>query len=210
MQTARERSPRVDWEQLGKYFHACAFVRSREEEYDLIAPFVRDGLDAGEKAVHITDPRLRDDHLERLGALGMETEGPRGTGQLEVLTWNDAYLRGGYFDAREMLDLLEAVLVEAKQDGFRRTRIVGHMEWALEDRPGVDQLLEYEARANEVLAGHQQLAVCVYDVTRFGAELMVDVLRTHPMVLINGALYENPFFVPPAEFLKELHERNGR
>lgn len=28
--------------------------------------------------------------------------------------------------------------------------------------------------------------------------------RTHPMVLVGGTLQENPFFVPPEEFLEEL------
>ena len=37
----------------------------------------------------------------------------------------------------------------------------------------------------------------------------MDILRTHPMVIIGGVLQENPFFVPPEEFLKELQERKG-
>lgn len=37
----------------------------------------------------------------------------------------------------------------------------------------------------------------------------MDILRTHPMVIIGGVLQENPFFVAPAEFLRELHERKG-
>ena len=36
----------------------------------------------------------------------------------------------------------------AGQDGFPRTRLVAHMEWALEDREGVSDLMEYEARFN--------------------------------------------------------------
>ena len=37
----------------------------------------------------------------------------------------------------------------------------------------------------------------------------MDILRTHPMVIIGGVLQENPFFVPPNEFLKELRTRNA-
>ena len=37
----------------------------------------------------------------------------------------------------------------------------------------------------------------------------MDILRTHPMVIIGGVLHENPFFVPPAEFLREIRERSG-
>jgi len=35
----------------------------------------------------------------------------------------------------------------------------------------------------------------------------MDILRTHPMVIIGGIVQENPFFVPPDEFLCELRER---
>ena len=38
----------------------------------------------------------------------------------------------------------------------------------------------------------------------------MDVLRTHPMVIIGGVLQQNPFFVPPDEVLRELRERVGR
>lgn len=37
----------------------------------------------------------------------------------------------------------------------------------------------------------------------------MDILRTHPMVIIGGVLQKNPFFVPPAEFLLELRERGA-
>ena len=38
----------------------------------------------------------------------------------------------------------------------------------------------------------------------------MDILRTHPMVIIGGILQQNPFFVPPDEFLRELREREGK
>jgi hypothetical protein len=44
---------------------------------------------------------------------------------------------------------------------------------------------------------------------QFGAEVVMDIMRTHPMVIIGGILQENPFFVPPDEFLRELRERRG-
>ena len=35
----------------------------------------------------------------------------------------------------------------------------------------------------------------------------MDIMRTHPIVIIGSILQENPFFVPPAEMLRELRER---
>jgi hypothetical protein len=37
----------------------------------------------------------------------------------------------------------------------------------------------------------------------------MDILRTHPMVILGGVLQQNPFFVPPEEFLRELARRSG-
>jgi hypothetical protein len=47
----------------------------------------------------------------------------------------------------------------------------------------------------------------MYDLAKFGAGVVMDILRTHPMVVIGGVLQENPFFVPPDEFLRELRAR---
>jgi hypothetical protein len=38
----------------------------------------------------------------------------------------------------------------------------------------------------------------------------MDILRTHPMVLVGGLLSVNPFFVPPDEMLKELRQRKSQ
>ena len=59
-------------------------------------------------------------------------------------------------------------------------------------------------------SGTVRLVVCAYDLTKFGAGVMMDLLRTHPLVIIGGYLQENPFFVPPDEFLRELRERAGQ
>jgi hypothetical protein len=45
---------------------------------------------------------------------------------------------------------------------------------------------------------------------QFGAEVVMDIMRTHPMVIIGGILQENPFFVPPDEMLREIRERQRR
>jgi hypothetical protein len=47
----------------------------------------------------------------------------------------------------------------------------------------------------------------MYETARFGGDVVIDILRTHPTVLINNVVYDNPLFVPPDEFLKELTTR---
>lgn len=136
---------------LGQHRHVCGFFHSSDEEYSILLPFIKEGIQRGEKAFHITDPRLRGDHKERLETVGIDVEATERNGQLEIRNWEDAYLRGGRFDQDAMLELIEDVLTSSKQQGYPLTRLVAHMEWALEDFPGVDDLVEYEARLNYIL-----------------------------------------------------------
>src|SRR5260370_357462 len=108
-----------------------------------------------------------------------------------------------------MLALIEEGLKSADTAGYPLTRLVAHMEWALLDKPGVDNLVEYETRLNYVLPKYDDPVVCTYDLSKFGANVTMDILRTHPVVIIGGGLQEKPFFVPPNQFLLEMKERRS-
>lgn len=197
---------------LGRRCHVCAFFNSRDEEYRVLLPFVRDGLERGEKIVHTIDPERRSDHLERLAAGGIDVAILLQDGRIELRTWSDTHLLDGYFDQHRTFKLFEGVVKNAKQRGFPLTRFVTHMEWALKNEKQITDLLEYEARANEVWErqeGPINPVICTYDLTKFTGDVVVDVMRTHPMIIIGGILQENPFYVPPKKFLQELRERLG-
>jgi hypothetical protein len=153
------------------------------------------------------DPDLREDHLKRLAGAGINVEQVLGSGQLEVRPWQDAYLRGNRFDQDAMLAFLEDVLQSAAAGGYPLTRLLAHMGWALLDKPGVDDLLEYETRINYVLPKYDDSVICVYDLTKIRSAVAMDLIRTHPVVIMGGLLHENPFFVPPDQFLVEIRER---
>jgi hypothetical protein len=186
-----------------QHFHIAAFFRSREEEYEVLRSYIKEGIDAGEKTVHICDPSLKHDHLQHLETMGVPITDCTRTGQLEVLGWNDAYLKEGRFDGDTMMALLEEVVTTSRAEGFSRVRMMGHMEWVLEDRPGVtlDRVIDYELRVNHLLNRLQQPAICVYDLNRFSGAAVIEVLRAHPFAIIGGVLRENPFYDPPAGLL---------
>ena len=69
---------------LGSERHICAFFHSPDEEYRVLLPFIREGIERGEKAFHIVDPRTMEDHFRRLSEAGIDTEAARQRGQLVV------------------------------------------------------------------------------------------------------------------------------
>jgi hypothetical protein len=181
----------------------CAFFHSSAEEYRALLPFIKDGFECGHKAFHVVDPTLRDDHKRRLTEAGIDVTGAEKSGQFELRNWADAYLRNGRFDQDRMLALITEVLDGGRREGFALTRMIAHMEWALEERPGVDDLVEYEARVNDIWPKHRDAVFCVYDLAKFGGHIVIDIMRTHPVVLIGGIFHENPYYVPPDVFLRE-------
>jgi hypothetical protein len=192
---------------LSRHRHLCAFFRSEEEQYEFLLPFVREGLDQGERAFHIVDPKRVDEHRHHLASSGIPIDMLEREGRFEVRAWEDAYLRAGHFDQHKMLALIEEVLQEGASRGTPLTRLVANMEWALLDRPGVENLVEYETRLNHVLPKYKDPVICTYDISKFSADVVMDILRTHPVAIVGGLVQENPFFVSPDQLLLEIEER---
>jgi hypothetical protein len=187
--------------------HICAFFHSKEDEYRVLMPFITDGFRRGERAFHIVNPGLKRDHVERLKNAGVEVTTVEASGQLEIRPWHEAYLRDGHFDQDRMLALIEEVLKDGAAKGYPLTRLVADMEWAREDRPGCEDIVAYETRLNHVLPNYRDPVCCTYDLSKFGADVVMDILRTHPFVILGGALQENPFYVEPDQMLAELRSR---
>jgi DNA-binding response OmpR family regulator/signal transduction histidine kinase len=75
------------------------------------------------------------------------------------------------------------------------------MTWALRGLPGSERLIEYEAKLNEFFPSSSCLAICQYDRQAFGADLLLNVLRTHPIAVVGTEVYDNFYYMPPAELL---------
>ena len=131
--------------------HVCAFFHSKAEEYNVLMPFIKEGLEKGDRAFHVIDPKNRQAHLQRLEEEGINVKKAEADGQLEVRRWQDAYTKDGYFEKYRMIDTIKNALDPVKNKPGKVTRLVANMEWALEKIPGVHEIVEYETRLNYVL-----------------------------------------------------------
>jgi len=187
--------------------HVCAFFHSYEEEYRVLLPFIKEGFEHSERACHIVEPARRGEHLQQLAAAGIDVAGAEARGQLVVLDWSQTYLAGGSFDQKRVMAQFASARDEGRRQGYSRSRFVCHMEWAVEQGK-LDELAEYEATSNFApLNG--DVAICSYQLNRWGGSLLINALRTHPLVILGGLLHENPYYQPPAEVLVELKARRA-
>jgi hypothetical protein len=71
-----------------------------------------------------------------------------------------------------------------------------------------NEWVEYEMRLNDVLPNYDDPVICSY-VKLLNVNFAVDILRTHPVVVIGGVLVKNSFFSRPEELLRELRGRTA-
>lgn len=190
---------------LDKVRHVCAFFHNDDEKYRVIVPFICEGLGAGDCVFLVVDEAGAQELPRQLAAAGIDVDERQRTGQLALHRREDAYLRDGCFDPDRMLALIESTFVNAKAASFRQTRFVADMEWP--PGPGAEEVVRYQQRLGELGPKYDDVIVSTYACAKLGAGMVMDVLRTHPIVIIGGILQKNPFFVSPEEFLRELRER---
>ncbi|MCU1263015.1 MAG: sensory transduction histidine kinase, partial [Bryobacterales bacterium] len=185
------------------------FFRTADERYRVLMPFIREGMEQGDRAFHIVNPSLRNDHAQRIAEAGIDASRAELEGQLEIVGWDEAPLHGGSFNQSAMLSLLPVLLDDGRSRGFPVTRFIADMAWVLNEPGALDHMLEFECRVNLALPKTGEIVICAYDLDKFGAPVVIDALRTHPIVLIGGIVQRNPFYVPPEELLRELNERDS-
>jgi hypothetical protein len=193
---------------LGRYRHVCVLYRDREEEYRVLGPFIAEGIRQGDRAFHVISRQHRADHLRRLrDELGIDVHSSVKSGQLEIRVWEEAQQCSSGFDQRAMLTLVEEVLADAKHRGFQSTRWVANMASVPDGLGNIEEMVAYCTRLDDVLREHDATIVCAYDLARFTAGAVIDILRSHPVAIIGGIVYENPFDVSPNDLLRELQQR---
>jgi len=195
--------------QLGPTRHVCAFFNSDEEEYRVLLPFIKDGFERGDKAIHVLSPDQRRDHLQRLAGIGIDSTAAHRSCQFELRSSTETYLQDGRFDQDRMLQSFEQMASGNAEGGFPLSRIVCRMDWVHDGQSHIDDLIEFEARVNDVWRRHDDTVLCAYRLSKFSGDAVIDIMRTHPLVIIGGILQHNPFFVPPGEFLHEIRARRA-
>jgi AcrR family transcriptional regulator len=170
---------------LGRHRHVCGLFEDVSEAADVLVPFVVDGLERGDRVVHIVeDP---DAYLGRLGR-SADVAAAVESGQLDVRLWDALYLSDGRFDASKVLTLVRRLIREGRDLGYSAMRLIGDMEWAKEGVPGVGELVDYETGVNALVARPAISIVCAYDMRRHSAHRIAQILGAHDGALVNRKL----------------------
>lgn len=182
--------------------HFAIIYDNPGEQLDFIVPFLRLGLESGEKSVYIYDDTSADTVIAAMERHGIDVAAAAGSGALSIITKNHAYLKNGDFDPDWMIDFLGQAVEDAKKEGFSAVRASGEMTWALGPAGDAhDRLIDYECKLNAFFSGYDIGGICQYNRHRFRPQTLMHVIHTHRRVVFRGDLCENPYYIP-AEILQ--------
>lgn len=171
--------------------HGALFYRTKEEQLDIIIPFLALGLQRNERCLYIAEDNTTAEICARLQASGVDVREAYHRGALSVVTKRETYLRHGVFQPDKMIhDLCDAVQ-GAVDAGFAGLRGAAEMSWSLDLPSALAQIVEYEEAVEEQF--YAKFAVlCQYDESRFPAHIVKRMKELHPVVVCGGQLIRRP------------------
>jgi hypothetical protein len=177
--------------------HVCGFYYSPEERDAMLLPYLREGLQRGDKCVAVVDSTRPEELMLRIEGAAEAAE----SGQLEVFDSDETYLQTGTFDPDLTIDFWEVRAKQLVDEGeFDFIRLTGELSWLDRSDTPRESIVRYESWADQFVLRYPMTILCLYDLRRMGSSVMMDLLRTHPKLLLGGLLLENPHHISSDDF----------
>ncbi len=178
--------------------HLALIYENQAEQLDMVIPFLRLGMERGEKSVYIVDDSSLEAVIAAMERHGIDVAAATASGALAIITKHEAYLKNGDFDPDWMIGFLVEAVENAKREGFNAVRASGEMTWALGPAGEAhNRLIEYECKLNSFFPNHDMGGICQYNRRRFRPETLMHVIHTHPRIVFRREVCDNPYYIPP-------------
>ncbi|HWP19646.1 MAG TPA: MEDS domain-containing protein [Burkholderiaceae bacterium] len=186
--------------------HLCVVCDDPRERLEAAAQYLFDGLRNHEFVMYAADAETTGTLCRMLEERGLDVHHAIERGALSLPTAYDAYLRGGDFNPDAMYQEFDRAISTALASGYTGCRFAGEPVWAIEReslRPG---LIEFETRLNQLFRHRKAAGLCVYDRRAWPAEVVRDVLRTHPIAVVGDLVCKKNFYYERADL---VHDGSG-
>ena len=176
--------------------HLCSFYEDKAEQFQIVFPFIVEGLARKEKCLYIADENTVDEIKAGLIIHGIDVKECLKTGQLNIRTTKESYLKPGRFILNEMILQIDSFVDRAISEGYSGVRVAGEVTWLIRELSYLAEFFEYEKTLNEVFRTRPVKLLCQYNSKKLFGNVILGALRTHPRVLIGLDLYKNVYYEP--------------
>lgn len=161
--------------------------------------FLEPGLEGNDHCVIFGHDEATDKVFQHLEANGFDTASLLRSRRITLLRRQAA--------ASTTLSDIADIFTAAVRAGAPAIRYLGNLGFgkAPLPGPGIDDVLELEAKATALARRFPAVVVCMYDLNTLPGRLIVKGgFQTHPVAVCGDHLLHNPYYVPEADFLREL------
>lgn len=188
--------------------HICGLYETDEERDRILFGFFNEGMKSKDKLLYCPTERSKDDFKKKFSSNFPEySDFLSNEERINYFSARDIYFPDGVFDPIKMESRLNSLYCDCQKVGHTNIRASAEMAWALEVAPNIEDLMAYEARLNMFIPDKSWISLCLYNVNKFSGNTIIQVLKTHPLVINQGVVVENPFYQDPIDWLKENNPR---
>jgi hypothetical protein len=178
------------WVPIGA--HIGFWYRSPEEKVEALLDYFFAGLKSGQLCVYICPEADMGAFLEggarRLGE-------PFKDVRMRVLSAEEFYLKTSPSSPHALFSKYPEMVRQAQAAGFPSVRAAG--EFPRQNLPMLStaRFFEFEERLNrDFFELFPVVGMCLFNMESFGSEWTLGLMRTHPMLLSHGSVFENPSY----------------
>lgn len=189
-------------EQSTLHHHVSLLYEEQAEQFAAVVPFIRDGLERGDRCLYIYDDNTRAEVAAAMREAGIDVDAAVDAGDLSFHTADEPFLQDGSFEPDAAVDFaVDSVREATEERGYDTVRVTGEMTWVLDSDHELDSMIEYEQRLNTVFGARPVVGICQYDVTKFDPEVLNQIVRVHPSLVYAGSAARDFYYIPTADLL---------
>ena len=186
--------------------HLLCLYETEEEHRAWLTPFLREGLERGERVSYLYDGHTPETILDYLRAAGGEADRWLASGQLDLRPARAALAFEGKSSPEAALRSLTAEVERAVEHGYTGLRVTWEMSWAgdaltTRRRPANGCLMELECKSHRLFADHLLISLCQYDRRCFTPAQLLEAIAVHPEIISAHGRHRNIFFSHPRHLL---------
>jgi hypothetical protein len=191
------------WDKLSLGTHLCSIYSGRDEQFSTLSSFFSEGFNNEERCIYIFDENTPEEISSRLPNGVVISDGsvvPKG---LEILNYKELYTKDGFFNPDRMISLVEDTIADSLKQNYTGIRVAGEMSWVVSSDTPPEKLIEYEQKLNVFYPTQKVIGICQFNEEKFTPELLIEMIRMHPYIVIHGKIYENQYFYTDPKYADE-------
>lgn len=176
--------------------HLVALYRDEREVMGYVTAFIQSSLAKNARCIYITGAMDTPELLSQWAELW--TQGNK-DGELLFVDRSDVYTQNGAFSPDRMVKMIKTLVEDALKEGYQFLAITGELSWLVEYPQAEELMVEYEWKLNKhVFDEYPVSALCRYNLNMFSDDLIRSIIQTHPIILWQNKIHNNPYYIPPA------------